>query len=125
MTELEIARPSADAGGVDWRPADTFADRLSRVRRHMGWNATEASAECGFGRQNWRKWEVEGTRPSDMAWVVEQIHARTGVDRVWLMWGSDRDDKLTCQYIEEYVSTYPGVPYLGVAGDVVGFIPAA
>jgi hypothetical protein len=107
MTELDTARlpgaVSASPGG-DWRPADTFADRLSRVRRHMGWNAAEASTECGFGRQNWRKWEVEGTRPSDMAQVVEKIHTRTGVDRNWLMWGDSVSAENTRQYFDTYAS---------------------
>lgn len=120
MTELETARPSRDrtasTGGSStaWRPADTFADRLSRVRRHMGWNAAEASVECGFGRQNWRKWEVEGTRPSDMAGVVEKIHARTGVDRMWLMWGDAADGKPISEYFGTCVSDDDpiGVPLL-------------
>lgn len=116
MTELDTARPSRDrtasTGGSStaWRPADTFADRLGRVRRHMGWNAAEASVECGFGRQNWRKWEVEGARPSDMAMVVEKIHTRTGVDLYWLMWGDGASPKPTGQYFGTALSAgCPGV----------------
>lgn len=126
MTELETAPAAAAATGgaaSGWRPTDSFANRLSQVRREMGWNHTTASIECGFSRQNWRKWEMEGVRPSNMAEVVEKIHARTGVDRIWLMWG-DAMSSATRQYRGRYrFSAPPGEPRRSL--DVCGVLPAA
>lgn len=125
MTELDTERPpttgSAPAG---WVPQDSFADRLARVRRHHGWNYTQASVECGFPRQNWRMWEVGGAEPSKLAEVVSKIHARTGVDRMWLMWGDAGLQAPIRRYLRRYV--YPG--RLGAADGLAaaaGFVPAA
>lgn len=108
MTELDTERPpttgSAPAG---WVPQDSFADRLARIRRHHRWNYTQASIECGFPRQNWRMWEVGGVEPSKLADVIKKIHARTGVDRDWLMWGDAALSGTTAQYY----STYPTLGY--------------
>lgn len=105
-------------------PQDSFADRLARVRRHQGWNYAEASMECGFPRQNWRLWEVGESQPSNMAQVVEKIHTRTGVDRMWLMWGNAAGAKTT----GEYYDPYPHLGYLAdecVSPDTSGLVPAA
>lgn len=72
--------------GASWVPAETFASRLVRLRRELGWNQGEAAARCGLDDGSWSNWE-RGVSPRRMAEVVAAIHEATGVDRDWLMWG--------------------------------------
>lgn len=74
----------------DWVPQpldDSFGFRLWQLRRDRGWDISEAADLCGIKRTTWGQWE-KGTKPQDMAEVVERIHRATHVNRSWLLWGS-------------------------------------
>lgn len=72
---------------ASWVPVESFATRLVQLRRHLGWNQGEAAGRCGLDDGSWSNWE-RGVKPRDMASIVARIHAATGVDRDWLMWGT-------------------------------------
>jgi transcriptional regulator with XRE-family HTH domain len=73
-----------------WRPTTNFATRLRAVRRELGLQQDPFAALVGFPRPSVAAWEG-GTRPRDLADVVQKISAATGVDRDWLMWGDPSD----------------------------------
>lgn len=74
-----------------WIPDEhTFGARLALLRRQMRWNVAEASTECGLPLNSWRRYEG-GNRPRDLVDVVSKISSRTGVDRMWLMFGERPD----------------------------------
>jgi len=70
-----------------WVPEDSFGDRLLRLRRALGLTAEEIAARCDLNRATWSTWE-NGASPRNMGQVVGKIHAATGADREWLMWGT-------------------------------------
>lgn len=69
-----------------WIPTDTFAARLTLVRKHLGMNGKEFAAKVGYDPGTLNNWEW-GRIPRDLAAVVGNIADKTGVDREWLMWG--------------------------------------
>lgn len=74
----------------NWIPdTDAFAARLALVRWHMGWNLKEASLACGLSVNAWSGWE-NGHQPRNFLAAIDAVVKRTGVDRMWLMFGNDR-----------------------------------
>jgi transcriptional regulator with XRE-family HTH domain len=69
-----------------WVPTQTFGTRLLLVRRELGVTVKEAATKCGIHYATWSTWE-NGSKPSDMVRVVDDISTGLGVDRQWLMWG--------------------------------------
>lgn len=69
-----------------WRPADTFGNRLTLIRREKGLTVEDAARLAGVAHPTWSTWE-HGARPRDLADVVSRISTALGVDRVWLTWG--------------------------------------
>jgi transcriptional regulator with XRE-family HTH domain len=84
-----------------WRPTTNFATRLRAVRRELGLQQDPFAALVGFPRPSVAAWEG-GTRPRDLADVVQKISTATGVDRDWLMWGDPADlgDPVTPQFFD-------------------------
>lgn len=74
----------------NWIPdTDEFAARLALVRWRMGWNLKEASLACGLSVNAWSGWE-NGHQPRNFLSAIDAIVKRTGVDRMWLMFGDER-----------------------------------
>lgn len=67
-------------------PEDTFAVRLVIIRNALHLTQKEAAERCGLDDGSWSNWE-NGSKPRDMARVIESICSNLGVDRDWLMWG--------------------------------------
>lgn len=80
MANMSVATESA------WVPTDTFGHRLVLIRRELHLNVKEAAARCGVHYATWSTWE-NGTKPGDLAGVVQAISRELKVDRDWLMWG--------------------------------------
>lgn len=123
MTELgavETGPPPAN-----WVPADTFADRLARLRRVQGWNFMEAGRETGLSGKSWRLWEQHDRQPYDLLEVATKISETTGVSLIWLLTGSTAGaSKHTGRYIAQYWSSrYTGATAPSHAVRAV--IPAA
>jgi transcriptional regulator with XRE-family HTH domain len=70
----------------NWTPRNTFAERLSLVRNHHGWNVKVAALACGVSPATWRTWE-RGASPHGMEEACKRISELAGVDYVWLMTG--------------------------------------
>lgn len=81
----------------NWIPANTFAARLTLVRKELGVNGKAFAELCGYDAGTLNNWE-HGRVPRDKAEVVAAIAAATGVNRDWLMWGGPIS------------STNPGLP---------------
>lgn len=71
---------------LTWRPADTFGNRLTLVRREKGLTVEQAARRAGVPHPTWSTWE-HGSLPRNMALVVAKIAAGLEVDREWLMFG--------------------------------------
>lgn len=71
-----------------WVPFDTFGNRLTLIRQHLGLSQVEAAERCGLDDGSWSNWE-RGAKPRGMDRVVQAIAAGLGVDRDWLMWGGE------------------------------------
>lgn len=69
-----------------WIPTDTFAARLTLVRKELGLNGKDFAERVGYDAGTLNNWEW-GRMPRDLAGVVNAISEATGVDRAWLMWG--------------------------------------
>jgi len=81
-----------------WTPDTTsFAARLWSVRRHLGLTQDALALMCGLRSQEISRWEA-GTMPRNLAEVVDKIATATGVDRDWLMWGTDDAGLPTREY---------------------------
>jgi transcriptional regulator with XRE-family HTH domain len=109
----KTGRPPGDPSDGGWVPEDSFADRLARVRRRMGWNFSEAGRACGVTGQSWRLWEQHDRPPRDLLEVAKKIAEGTGCDVVWLLTGRRSSGPLA-----------PTVPYVlvralprGLSGD--------
>lgn len=73
-TTQEINRPK------NWIPANTFAARLTHLRKELGLNGIAFAELCGFDSGTFNNWE-HGRVPRDQAKVVEAISKATGVSR--------------------------------------------
>lgn len=100
--------------GEPWVPTESFGDRLVLVRRHVGNISTEeAAARAGLKAPTWNTWE-NGASPRNMAEVVAKIHDAFGVDRDWLMWGSQAGAAslqllLTLTFVVSLATRYPAL----------------
>lgn len=107
MTGMSTATESA------WVPTDIFGNRLVLIRRELHLTVKEAAAKCGVHYATWSTWE-NGTKPGDLAGVVQTISRELGVNRDWLMWGGPLGSG----------STPPKGPGT-IAGIVSDLVPAA
>lgn len=90
----------------DWVPVYEFADRLVVLRHKSGRLSQEAAATtCGINPKTWATWEL-GSKPRDMASVVEQIHRGLGANREWLMWGAGTSS--TCSSVNGWLGLIQG-----------------
>lgn len=75
-----------------WVPAlpeaDSFGNRLRLLRFVMdGASVQEMAQRCGIPTPTWRTWE-HGAEPRKLVEAARKIHAATGVDMGWLVFGS-------------------------------------
>lgn len=123
MTELgavEAGNPSP----APWIPADTFADRLARIRRVKGWNFMEAGRATGLSGKSWRLWEQHNRQPYNLLEVATKISDACGVSLIWLLTGTEDSERDTVRYR----ATYPRSWWLESSGAPVAiptFSPAA
>lgn len=101
MTELGAVETGAPP--ASWVPADTFADRLARIRRVKGWNFMEAGRVTGLSGKSWRLWEQHNRQPYDLLEVATKISAASGVNLIWLLTGSVDPDTGTVRYLATYL----------------------
>ena len=78
-----------------WVPAlpdvTKFGTRLVLTRLALGWSQTEMANALGVHNTRLSRWESGANRPRDVVHLVSRVHAVTGVDRDWLMWGEPPD----------------------------------
>jgi transcriptional regulator with XRE-family HTH domain len=82
----------------NWKPdISAFGARLALLRWQKGWNQKEAAIACGVPPASWRAWEVDGKLPRDLVVVTAEIAERTGISRLWLLFGDDQPAEQTAQ----------------------------
>ena len=74
-----------------WIPSDSFGTRLRIVRHQKRLSAEQIGEVCGVTKSTVGDWE-RGSNPKNMAQIVLKISEATGVDRDWLMFGTDAYD---------------------------------
>ena len=87
-----------------WVPEDTFASRLRWVRQDMDLTVEDAAVRCAIPPATWSSWEA-GRHPREMHKVVAKINRALGVDRDWLMWGSQN---FGYKRLERHLAPVPG-----------------
>jgi hypothetical protein len=123
MTELGAVETGAPSPAA-WVPADTFADRLARIRRVKGWNFMEAGRETGLSGKSWRLWEQHNRQPYNLLEIATKISEASGVSLIWLLTGSDD----TSTYTVRYLATYLHSRWLAASNvplDTSRLVPAA
>lgn len=122
MTELG----AVDTGDLpsNWVPANTFADRLARLRRVMGWNFMEAGRGCGLSGKSWRLWEQHDRQPYNLLEVATKISEATRCSLVWLLTGSDEAGNAIHSYCAAY-RNLGGLAASRMPLDVSCLVPAA
>lgn len=123
MTELGAVETGAPPAA--WVPADTFADRLARIRRVKGWNFMEAGRETGLSGKSWRLWEQHDRQPYNLLEVATKISAASGVSLIWLLTGTDDTEGTTVRSFAPCLHPLRSVAPRQPPLDVGRLVPAA
>jgi transcriptional regulator with XRE-family HTH domain len=73
---------------MSWIPSDNFGTRLRVVRHEKRLSTRDVAEICGVNHNSVAHWE-RGSSPKNMAEIVLKICEATGVDRDWLMFGTE------------------------------------
>jgi transcriptional regulator with XRE-family HTH domain len=66
-------------------PEWTFADRLRKIRRHLGMSQAEIAEELGTNQRTYASWESENSAPRNPVTVAKRIEALSRVPAAWVL----------------------------------------
>jgi transcriptional regulator with XRE-family HTH domain len=69
-------------------PEWTFAERLRKARRDLGWRQADMAERLGVKPSTYEAWETGRNKP-DVADVAEKLEGVTGITRLWFVGWTD------------------------------------
>ena len=69
-------------------PEWTFAERLRKARRDLGWTQAEMSERLEMKASTYEAWETGRNRP-DVSELAERLERVTGISRLWFAGWAD------------------------------------
>jgi transcriptional regulator with XRE-family HTH domain len=73
-----------DARVPEW----TFAERLRKARRDLGWRQADMAERLGVKPSTYEAWETGRNKP-DVADLAEKLEGVTGITRLWFVGWTD------------------------------------